>query len=187
MAIPLTIIVGNKVIETFNRLDRAAGNALYGKFDDARLTSLARAIEKNDTVAVRSMLAEGPVDFTARSRRGRTILGRAVEQAASYDGTDASLEIVRMLLAAGATPIHRLPAPRGTAAVRGRWRDRRLQGRRVSPVLERRPGECPGLGIVRARRQHRILSRGTLRVTKDERRSASTSSRRGVSRATISQ
>jgi len=104
MAIPLMVIVKNNVAGTFNSLDTAAGKKLYGKFDDSRLTRIARAIEKEDTAAVRAAIAEGPIDFTARSRRGRTIFGRAVEYAATYEATSAALEPVRMLLAAGAKP-----------------------------------------------------------------------------------
>jgi len=38
MAIPLVVIVQKNVVGTFNRLDRAQGEARYGKFSDARLT-----------------------------------------------------------------------------------------------------------------------------------------------------
>ena len=111
MAIPLFFVVQKKLVGAFDRLDRAQGQARYGKFADARLTRLARAIEKEDTATVRAVLAEGPVDFAARSQRGRTILGRAVEQAAEYEAGEASLEIVRMLLAAGATPVPNVIVP----------------------------------------------------------------------------
>ena len=105
MAIPLAVIIRNTVSGKLRSLDIAAGKSLYGKFDDARLTKLARAIEKEDTAAVRTLIAEGPIDFKARSRRGRTILGRAVEYASTYEASPAALEPVRMLLAAGAKPI----------------------------------------------------------------------------------
>ena len=104
MAIPLIFIATTSAGRTIGRLDRAAGRAQYGKFDDARLTRLARAIERTDTAAVRAIIAEGPVDFKARSRRGRTILGRAIEHAAAYMTPPEALEPVRMLLAAGAKP-----------------------------------------------------------------------------------
>lgn len=105
MTIPLALIALNAAKGTLRSVDLAAGKALYGKFDDARLTKLARAIERNDTARVRSIIAEGPIDFTARSRRGRTIFGRAVEHATgSYEPPEA-VEIVRMLLKAGATPV----------------------------------------------------------------------------------
>jgi hypothetical protein len=113
MAIPLIYILQSNVMGTFNRLDRAQGKARNAKFADRRLTRLGRAIEKDDTATVRATLAEGPVDFTARSAGGRTLLGRAVEHALSYDGTRTSLETVRLLLDAGATPIPNAiePAP----------------------------------------------------------------------------
>jgi hypothetical protein len=105
MAIPLAVIIKNNVSGKLRSFDIAAGKSLYGKFDDARLTKLARAIEKEDTTAVRTLIAEGPIDFEARSRRGRTIFGRAVEYASTYEASPAALEPVRMLLAAGAKPI----------------------------------------------------------------------------------
>ena len=117
MAIPLMLIVKNNVGRTFDRFDRAAGEALYGKFDDSRLTKIARAIEKEDTATVRALIAEGPVDFEARSRRGRTILGRAVEYAAKYQSSPAALEPVRMLLAAGAKPLPNVIEPEPSQGV----------------------------------------------------------------------
>jgi hypothetical protein len=113
MAIPLAFIIKNSVVGRFNSFEHARGRALYGKFDDGRLTKLARAIEAEDTAAVRLIIAEGPIDFTARSRRGRTILGRAIEFAGSHDSSPTALESVRMLLEAGATPLPNVvePAP----------------------------------------------------------------------------
>jgi ankyrin repeat protein len=105
MAIPLIGILQSNVLKTFNRLDRAQGKAQGARFADARLTRLGRAIDQDDTATVRAILAEGPVDFAARSRRGRTVLGRAVEHARSFEGTPTSLETVRLLLDAGAKPV----------------------------------------------------------------------------------
>jgi hypothetical protein len=111
MAIPLAFIIKNSVVGRFNSFEHARGRALYGKFDDGRLTKLARAIEAEDTAAVRLIIAEGPIDFTARSRRGRTILGRAIEFAGSHDSSPTALESVRMLLEAGATPLPNVVEP----------------------------------------------------------------------------
>ena len=105
MAIPLAFIVQAKVVGAFNSLEYKRGKALYGKFKDERLTNLARAIEAEDTAAVRAMIAGGPVDFTSRSELGRTILGRAIEFARGYNCTPKALEAVRMLLAAGGKPL----------------------------------------------------------------------------------
>ena len=105
MAIPLAFIIKNSVVGRFNSFELARGRALYGKFDDGRLTKLARAIEAEDTAAARAIIAEGPIDFTARSRRGRTILGRAIEFAGSHDSSPTALESVRMLLEAGGKPL----------------------------------------------------------------------------------
>jgi len=111
MAIPLVAIVGSRLATTIGSLDLAAGKARSGTFPDRRLTRLARAIEKNDTATVRVMLAEAPVDFTARSRRGRTILGRAVEHANAHGSPPEAVETVRMLFAAGATPVPNVIEP----------------------------------------------------------------------------
>lgn len=111
MAIPLAFIIQSKVVGSFNNLELARGRALYGKFEDGRLTKLARAIESEDTATVRAIIAEAPIDFTARSRRGRTILGRAIECAGSYDASPAALESVRMLLDAGAQPLPNVIEP----------------------------------------------------------------------------
>lgn len=111
MAIPLVFFLVTSAKKTLRGFDLAAGKALYGKFDDRRLTRLARAIEKNDTATVRSIIAEGPIDFTARSKRGRTILGRAIEHASgAYDAPEA-VASVRMLLEAGGKPLPNLIEP----------------------------------------------------------------------------
>jgi ankyrin repeat protein len=111
MAIPLAFIVINSGSRKFGELDRAAGKARSLTFDDKRLTRLSRAIEAEDTATVRAIIAEGPVDFTARSRAGRTPLGRAIEHAADYWSTPVALEPVRMLLAAGAKPLPNVISP----------------------------------------------------------------------------
>jgi hypothetical protein len=111
MAIPLVFFLVTSAKKTLRGFDLAAGKALYGKFNDRRLTRLARAIEKNDTATVRSIIAEGPIDFTARSKRGRTILGRAIEHASgAYDAPEA-VASVRMLLEAGGKPLPNLIEP----------------------------------------------------------------------------
>ena len=111
MAIPLAFIIKNHVVGRFNSFELSRGRALYGKFDDRRLTTLARAIEAEDTATVRIIIAEGPVDFTARSRRGRTILGRAIEFAGSHDASPTALESVRLLFEAGAKPMPNVIEP----------------------------------------------------------------------------
>lgn len=105
LALPLALFAVNAARSTLRSASISAGKALNGKFDDARLTTLARAIEGNDTAKVRAMLGEGRIDFDARSRRGRTILGRAIEHALEYGSPPSAVESVRMLLAAGAKPI----------------------------------------------------------------------------------
>jgi hypothetical protein len=111
MAIPLAFILINSGSRKIGELDRAAGKARSLTFDDKRLTRLSRAIEAEDTATVSAVLAEGPVDLTARSSAGRTPLGRAIEHAADYQSTPVALEPVRMLLKAGAKPLPNVISP----------------------------------------------------------------------------
>lgn len=105
MALPLAFFALNAAKGSLRSLDLAAGKAMFGSYANGRLTRLARAIEKNDTAKVRTILEEGGIDFDARSKRGRTILGRAVEHAVGAYSPPEAVENVRMLLAAGAKPI----------------------------------------------------------------------------------
>lgn len=96
-------------------IDYARGQAQFGQFDDPALTDVARAIDNADLAAVRRLIATGPIDFNARDRRGRTILGHAITRAidSEFGGADR-VEAVRALLAAGATPIENAIAPERT-------------------------------------------------------------------------
>lgn len=85
-------------------LDRAFGRAQQGRFDDARLTTLSRAITRGDHAALRSGLAGPAPDWTARDRWGRTLLGHAVVTATAYDAQPSAVDAVRSLLQAGAPP-----------------------------------------------------------------------------------
>lgn len=85
-------------------LDQTLGRAQQGRFDDPRLTKLARAIDAQDAAAVRRLLGLGAPDWTARDRWGRTLLGHAIVKAIAYEAGPGSVESVRLLLAAGAPP-----------------------------------------------------------------------------------
>ena len=111
IAVPLAFIAITSGSRKFDQLDRAHSKARSLEFPDERLTRLSRAIEQEDTATVSAVLAEGPVDFTARSSAGRTPLGRAIEHAADYWSTPVALEPVRMLLAAGAKPLPNVISP----------------------------------------------------------------------------
>jgi ankyrin repeat protein len=105
MALPLAAVARIGMARVVRRFDLSTGHAHYRAFEDDRLTRLAKAIEADDTNGVRELLAEGIVDFTARNRGGRTILGVAVEHALERTASPAAVESVRLLLAAGARPL----------------------------------------------------------------------------------
>lgn len=87
---------------TMSSLDHRLGRAQFGRFEDASLTKLARAISRGDTAAVRAALAASPPDFRARDQRDRTILGHAIAEAIDdYSGT-GRVAFVRQLIDAGA-------------------------------------------------------------------------------------
>ena len=105
MALPIIAIVRARTSGALRRLDLATGHRRGRAFADERLTRLAKSIEADDVDAVRASLARGTVDFGARNRGGRTILGVAVEHALEPTATPAAIESVRLLLDAGATPV----------------------------------------------------------------------------------
>jgi hypothetical protein len=99
---PVLYGAANLVSGTAGKIDRSLGQAEYGRFDDAALTALARAISKGDTAAVTKMLATTRPDWNARDRRDQTILGHAIVRAIDdYSGVNGVV-FVRMLLDAGA-------------------------------------------------------------------------------------
>ncbi len=115
---PVIYFAVNMTGDTVSSISQAMGRAEFGKFDERRLTTLARAIEKVDVANVRSILADGPVDWSARDRRGQTILGHAIQLAADEYEDRRRVEPVRLLLAAGA-PVRRdvIAAARTAASV----------------------------------------------------------------------
>jgi hypothetical protein len=100
----------------FDKFDRMQGRAQYGRFDDPALTRLARAIDQQDTAAMRSFMADAKPDWTARDRRDQTILGHAIVRAIDdYSGT-SRVECVRILMEAGAPPAVDVIKPLATAS-----------------------------------------------------------------------
>lgn len=101
---------------TLYSLSHMLGRAQQGSFDDRSLTKLARAIERQDTNTVRTLLASTKPDWNARSQTGRTILGHAVMLATDdYEGP-GRVVFVRMLLDAGAPPANNAISPGRTSA-----------------------------------------------------------------------
>ncbi len=103
--------VGGSLITSF---DRAMGRAQFGKFNDAALTRLARAIDRRDTSQMRALLAGGTPDWSRRDRMDHTILGHAAYRVVEAWGDTAQVEPFRVLLAAGAPPALDALAPERT-------------------------------------------------------------------------
>ncbi|MBL8305826.1 MAG: hypothetical protein JNM33_03960 [Rubrivivax sp.] len=88
----------------WEKAERSLGRAQQGRFDDERLTRMARAIDVQDAAALQGLLASGPLDWQARDRWGRTLLGHAVARALEYDAGPGRPAFVKQLLDAGAPP-----------------------------------------------------------------------------------
>ncbi len=86
------------------KAERSLGRAQQGRFDDERLTRMARAIDAQDAAALQGLLAPGAPDWQARDRWGRTLLGHAVARALEYDAGPGRPAFVKQLLEAGAPP-----------------------------------------------------------------------------------
>ncbi|MEZ4455176.1 MAG: hypothetical protein R2882_01310 [Gemmatimonadales bacterium] len=95
---------------------RAAYRAQFGRFADARLTDLAKAIDRADLDRMKALLAEGPVDYAERDPVGRTILGHAIFRVTGDYTNRGSVEPVRLLLDAGAPAREDVMAPESTPA-----------------------------------------------------------------------
>jgi hypothetical protein len=66
---------------------------------------------------MRVLLAKGRIDFEARDKVGRTLLGHAIFRVLDYETPNASLEPIRVLLAAGALPAENALAAERTQQV----------------------------------------------------------------------
>ena len=105
LAAPLFLFGASLVKGGMRKMNRYAYAQSRVTFDDAKVSRLARAIADNDTARVRALLAEGGIDFAARSRDGATILGYAITHAVETFQPPVAVEPVRLLLEAGAKPL----------------------------------------------------------------------------------
>ena len=112
---PLGFLAVNAGGNTLKEMRYAAGRAEFGRFSDARLTKIARAIDKRDTDAIQTLLRDGPLDWTARDARGQTLLGHAIHMAVNeYDTT--YVPAVELLIRAGAPVTNDALSPGRTQA-----------------------------------------------------------------------
>ncbi|MBK8003222.1 MAG: hypothetical protein IPK12_04535 [Gemmatimonadetes bacterium] len=105
LAGPLFLFGASLVKGGVRKMNRYAYAQSRVTFEDAKVSRLARAIADNDTARVRTLLAEGGIDFAARSRDGATILGYAITHAVETFAPPVAVEPVRLLLEAGAKPL----------------------------------------------------------------------------------
>lgn len=101
--LPLTIglVLGAKGM--VRKVSRHLTLEKQGRFQDGRLTELARALDRGDLEKVKALLQGPPPDWKARDAFDRTILGHAVTRALDYmEGKDAHVAAVRLLVEAGA-------------------------------------------------------------------------------------
>lgn len=84
----------------------AAQQAEHGKFTDANLNAVAKAIDAADTTALQALLvsyrANGTaLDYTERDQSGETLLGFAATRVMAYEGTIDKVAALRILLQNG--------------------------------------------------------------------------------------
>lgn len=99
---PVVIALGIALPNFIPNFSRMAFQSGVGTYDDPRLTKIARAMRTGDCAKERELLQGGGVDWAARDRNGVTLLGRAMKINQDMYGTPAKLEVLRILLAAGA-------------------------------------------------------------------------------------
>jgi hypothetical protein len=101
-SIPVVIaltLVGDNYVEQWRH---GTDEAQKGRFADAHLTEIARAIDRQDSAAEKALLEQRRVDWEARDRVNATLLGHAVKRILfDYPG-DPSIDRVHILLAHGA-------------------------------------------------------------------------------------
>lgn len=102
VALPFLLFAWNLFTDAGSGLFRAISRSREGKYADARLTSIARAIDAGDPAAAEAAIRGPKLDFAARERNGSTILGYAVKRALAWDAPPKRMPIVRLLLEAGA-------------------------------------------------------------------------------------
>ena len=97
-AIALLIGAPN-LVPNLGSMSKDAG---LGRFADPRLTAIAKAVAAEDVAKERELVAAGGIDWTARDKKGFTLLGLAVKRCAEGMATPANYEGLKVLLAAGA-------------------------------------------------------------------------------------
>jgi hypothetical protein len=113
---PVVFVSVNFSSGMLKKIDRGLWQAQQGRFADGRLSDLARAIDAQDRAAVQRLLAAGPVDWRARDRWGRTLLGHAIQKALGDNSATDRPAFVQLLLAAGAPPAADVLAEHETSA-----------------------------------------------------------------------
>ena len=101
-ALPFVLFAASLFTDAGSGLLRAVGRSREGRFGDARLTAVARAVDRAEPAAAAEAIRSGPLDFSARERGGSTILGYAVKRSLAWDARPERTEIVRALLDSGA-------------------------------------------------------------------------------------
>lgn len=102
VALPFLLLVAGVFSDAGSGLLRAVGRGREGRFPEARLTAIARAVDRGDPAAAAAAIRGRALDFSARERAGSTILGYAVKKACAWPAPPGRTEIVRALLEAGA-------------------------------------------------------------------------------------
>jgi hypothetical protein len=113
--LPFIILGANFVTGMVDKMDRAASLSRRGKFRDAALTEIAKAIASGDTAAVRRLVAGATLDFTQRDPFDRTLLGVAVDRATETDAGPGHKAMVGALLDAG------VPYAADATEIDGNW------------------------------------------------------------------
>lgn len=93
------VLAAPKLVPNVGSMTQEMG---LGRFADSRLTALAKALAAEDVAKVQALVRAGGIDWTARDKRGYTLLGLAVKRCAEGSATAANYEGLKVLLAAGA-------------------------------------------------------------------------------------
>jgi hypothetical protein len=102
VALPFLLFAWNLFTDAGSGLARTISRSREGKYADARLTAIARAIDAGDPAAAAAAIRGPKLDFAARERNGSTILGYAVKRALAWNAPPKRMPIVRLVLEAGA-------------------------------------------------------------------------------------
>lgn len=96
----IAVLIGApNLVPNFGSMFKDSG---LGRFADPRLTAIAKALAAEDVAKERELVAAGGIDWTARDKRGYTLLGVAVKRCAEGQATAANYEGLKVLLAARA-------------------------------------------------------------------------------------